>query len=84
VDLEFRRAWRLGDAAEVALEDYARVLTGARGADAVPDASNPAAVGGVHLCGTVEAPAVAVRTDIEDFARELAGRSGDRPGLGWG
>ncbi len=69
----------LAPGAQVALEDYARTLTGASAASLVP-AQDPARVLSVHLCGAAP-PSDAVREDVVAFARELAQRSGD--GLGW-
>jgi hypothetical protein len=75
----FAAALAMDEASEVALEDYARVLTRARAAEAVP-ADEPGIIQGVHLCG-VAAPAPAVMADIEGFARSLtAVRAGS---LGW-
>ena len=72
----------MDDAGEVALEDYAREVTRARAAEAVRAQGDPAPVTGVHLCGLDAPPAPALRKDIEDFARDLALRSGGG-GLGW-
>lgn len=71
LDLRFAESHDLGDSAEVALEDYARALSGSREAESIPDGSDTARVAGVHLCGA-EAPAPALAADVEDFARELA------------
>jgi hypothetical protein len=69
-------------AAEVALEDYARVLTRARAAEAFR-AGEDGPVSGVHLCGLAARPAPALLADLEAFARDLAmGARGG--GLGWG
>jgi hypothetical protein len=65
--------------AEVALEDYARALTGARAASAVSDRE---AVVAVHLCGLSSAVTAAAQKDIVDFARELRATSSGG-GLGW-
>ena len=68
------------DASEVALEDYARVVTRARAAEAVPGAQ-PGVVKGVHVCGAARPVTPAMIADIEGFAGSLlAQRSG---GLGW-
>jgi hypothetical protein len=70
----------MDEAGEVALEDYARVLTRSRAAEAVP-AGQPGMIGAVHLCGASAPPAPAAVADIEGFAHSLmAGRAG---GLGW-
>jgi hypothetical protein len=65
----------------VALEDYARALTGAERATALPGEGEPPAVRGVHLCGLTAAVEPAAGEDVEAFAREMAERSGG--GLGW-
>jgi len=77
-DLAFRTAYELDDAAEAALEDYARVVARAESAEAVRTEER---VSGVRLRGG-EAPAASAVRDIEDFARDLATRSGGS-GLGW-
>ena len=80
VVVSFQHAHPMDEAGEVALEDYARVLTGSRAAEAVPG-PGPGMVGGVHLCGASQPMAPAAIADIEGFARSLmAGRAG---GLGW-
>ena len=71
----------MDEPSEVALEDYARVLTRSRAAEAVPAAGAPGMVEGVHLCGAVQPLPAATIADIEGFARSLlAARAG---GLGW-
>jgi hypothetical protein len=71
----------MDEPSEVALEDYARVLTRSQSAEAVPAAGSPGLFEGVHLCGTAQPPTPAAVADIEGFARSLvAGRTG---GLGW-
>jgi hypothetical protein len=67
-DVPFSATYALDEADEAALEDYARVLTGAGEAEA---RRRGPAVDGVHLCGS-PAPDAAVRKDLEDFARDLA------------
>jgi hypothetical protein len=79
--VSFGAAYAVGAGGQVALEDYARVLTGAQGAEAVPAPDDPAHVGGLHLCAPAEPPREDVLEDIEAFAREMAQRAGD--GLGW-
>jgi len=70
----------MDEAGEVALEDYARVVTRSSAAEAVPAAGRSGMIGGVHLCGASQ-PAPAAIADLEGFARSLlAGRAG---GLGW-
>lgn len=79
-DLAFQDAYALDDPAEAALEDYARVLSRAEGAEAVRGADMR--VRGVRLLeGARPLPSAAAR-DIEDFARDLATRGGGS-GLGW-
>lgn len=81
-DLGFRAGYPIDEAGEVALEDYARTLARARGAEGLRDPDDPAMVRGVHVCGLGASPTPALVTDIEDFARSLAmTRSGG--GLGW-
>jgi hypothetical protein len=71
----------MDEPSEVALEDYARVLTRAQAAEAVPAQGAPGTVQGVHLCGAGQPPSAANVGDIEGFARSLlAARAG---GLGW-
>lgn len=77
-DLAFRTAYVLDDAAEAALEDYARVVARAESAEAVVKERK---VSGVRLRGG-ESPPESARRDIEDFARDLATRGGGS-GLGW-
>lgn len=77
----FREAHPMDEPSEVALEDYARVLTRSRAAEAMPAPGAPGIVAGVHLCGARAPLAPAAIEDIEGFARSLlAGRAG---GLGW-
>ena len=81
IDLSFAEAYPMDDPAEVALEDYARVLTRARAAEAVR-AEAPGAVAGVHVCDPEKPPSPEARSDVEGFARSLAtGQAGG--GLGW-
>jgi hypothetical protein len=71
----------MDEPSEVALEDYARVLTRSQAAEAVPAPGPPGRVDAVHLCGASQPPSPATIADIEGFARSLpAGRAG---GLGW-
>jgi len=79
--VSFQEAHSMDEPSEVALEDYARVLTRAQAAEAVPAAGEPGMIDGVHLCGAAQPLAPATIADIEGFARSLlAGRAG---GLGW-
>ena len=82
-ELTFAEGLPLGDAAEVALEDYARVLTAAAGAEAVRSQGDSSSkVTGVRLLGKTGRPSPQARRDIEDFARGLAAQDGGS-GLGW-
>ncbi len=79
--VSFAEPHLMDEAGEVALEDYARVLTRSRAAEAVPADGPPGRIAGVHLCGVPRPPAAAAMADIEGFAKSLlAGRAG---GLGW-
>jgi hypothetical protein len=79
-DLAFQTAYEIDDLAEMALEDYARVLSRAEQAEARRGADLK--VSGVRLrLSSVPLSAESSR-DIEDFARDLAGRAGGS-GLGW-
>jgi len=79
--LRFESGLVLGDAAEVALEDYARALLSASRADAIRDASS-LAVEGVRVIEAKIPPGPSSRRDVEDFARGLA-QDGAGLGLGW-
>lgn len=81
-ELPFARVYALGAAAEVALEDYARVLARAR-SSTVLEGGEAGAVRGVHLCGVPSPLQESAREDVEAFARDLASRGDDRGGLGW-
>jgi hypothetical protein len=79
--VSFEEAHPMDEPSEVALEDYARVLTRAQAAEAVPAAGEPGMIDGVHLCGAAQPLSPVTIADIEGFARSLlAGRAG---GLGW-
>jgi hypothetical protein len=80
-ELSFDGTYAVGAGGQVALEDYARALTRADGAEAIPAPGEPGRLGGLHLCAPAEPPRGAVLEDIEAFAREMAHRAGD--GLGW-
>jgi len=71
----------LDEPAEVALEDYARALARAAGAEAVRSAGDPAWIAGVHLCGLASPLSDATASDVRAFARGLA--AGPGGGLGW-
>jgi hypothetical protein len=75
--LAFRSSLPLSASATVALEDYARVLTGSDGALALHDGD---VVSGVRLDGA-RAVSEDQGRDIEAFARSLA--EGGQGGLGW-
>lgn len=81
-DLAFQAGYPIDEPAEVALEDYARALTRAQGAEAMRARDDPAMVEGVHVCGLGSPLNRALLTDIEDFARDLVIRRGGG-GLGW-
>jgi hypothetical protein len=77
----FARSYALSAPAEVALEDFARALTGASSAEAITGGGEQDPVRGVHLCEPRMAADGAAREDLEAFARDLAGAAGH--GLGW-
>lgn len=81
-DLAFAEGLALGDAGEVALEDYARVLTAATAALAIRGEQAGGRVTAVRVVGPKAKPSVAEHRDIEDFARGLAAESAGA-GLGW-
>ena len=81
VFLAFRERYALPPAGQVALEDYARALLRAQGAEAVPAAEDASLVAGLHLCGPAVPPRGGAAEDIEAFAREMTARGGER--LGW-
>lgn len=82
-ELPFAGVYALGAAAEVALEDYARVLARARSSTVLESGEAGNAVRGVHLCGVRSPLQESAREDVEAFARDLASRGDDRGGLGW-
>jgi hypothetical protein len=67
-DVPFAATYALDEVGEAALEEYARVLTGAGEAEVLRQGSN---VQGLHLCGSA-APEPPVLEDLEGFARDLA------------
>ena len=79
-DLAFQIAYALDDPGAIALEDYARVVCRAEGAEAVRDAETR--VRAVRLRGAAGPVSGAAARDVEDFARDLATRGGGS-GLGW-
>ena len=80
-ELSFGGTYAVGAGGQVALEDYARTLTRAEGAEAIPAPGDPGRLKGLHLCAPAEPPRGAVLEDVEAFAREMTHRAGD--GLGW-
>lgn len=80
-DVWFAVPYALDAPAEVALEDYARVLLRARDAETLAGADG-ASVAGVHLCGVPPIPESA-ESDLEAFARDLQARGERGGGLGW-
>jgi hypothetical protein len=82
VDLRFAEGISLSSSGEVALEDYARVVTRARHAEAIPHPGDPASIAGVHVCAPETPPGDAMRADIESFAREME-IPAESGGLGW-
>jgi hypothetical protein len=82
LELAIHASYPLDEPCDVALEDYARVLTRARAAEVARVPDDPARVRGVHVCGPRAGLERRLLTDIEDFARDLALRGGGS-GLGW-
>ena len=81
-ELPFQTACALSENGELALEDYARVLAEASGAEALRSRSDPALVRGVRLYAAKATLTETLARDIEGFAHGLAqGRTGG--GLGW-
>ena len=78
--IDFATPFAVTEAAEVALEDYARTVTRARAAEALRG-DGAAQVRAVHLCGLAAPVPPALARDVEDFARSLVAGSGG--GLGW-
>jgi hypothetical protein len=78
-DLTFGVTYAMGEAAEVALEDYCREMTRAGAAEAVrtPDGR----VRSLHLCRLPEPVTAKASRDVEDFARSLV--TPESGGLGW-
>jgi hypothetical protein len=81
VELVFAGRYALGPGGQLALEDYARALTRAGGAEAVAAPDDPGRVSGVHLCAPADPPEGRLLEDLEAFAREMAEEVGE--GLGW-
>ena len=82
-ELAFAEGLALSDGAEVALEDYARVLTASVRAEAVRDEAGGGRITAVRVVAPASSPTADQRRDIEDFARGLA-EAGGGLGLGWG
>jgi len=81
-ELAFGEALDLADASEVALEDYARVLTSSLRAEAIRRGSAEGPIIAVRLFAPAALPSAAQRRDVLDFARGLA-LQGAGSGLGW-
>jgi hypothetical protein len=81
VELRFARPLAVGAPGQVAVEDYARALARAEGAEAIPAPGDEGRLAGVHLCAPALGVPGAVHEDVEAFAREMARREGE--GLGW-
>jgi hypothetical protein len=81
-ELTFDRSYALPEPAEVALEDYARVLLRAGGAEALRASDDPGRVRGLRIDSPRGLLTDALRVDIEAFARELT-RAAGGGGLGW-
>lgn len=86
-EIRFAAPLTLEPAAEAALEDYARVLAGARHAEVVraeplPAGYDAAPIAGVHVCDPTAFGESATCADVEAFAREMA-VSPETNGLGW-
>ena len=79
VEIRFAEPFAIGAGGVVALEDYARELTRASGAEAL--LGDAGRLAGVALVAPLQAPDGDVLEDIEAFARDLAEREGF--GLGW-
>jgi hypothetical protein len=79
-DIDLPAPCRIEPPAQVALEDYARVLTGAAVAEVVE--SSAGEVVAVHLCGLPRELPETAADDIIAFMRELAAAS-PGGGLGW-
>ena len=79
-DLAWSASRALSDAAQVALEDYARALLRASSAEALVEPGGR--VTGVHVCGVAAEPPPEARRDVEAFAEDLAQRE-NGGGLGW-
>jgi hypothetical protein len=83
LELRFKAPYSIDEPGEVALEDYARVLTKAVSAEGLRDPADTRMITGVRLLGLDTAPTEALFTDLEDFARGLVSRTAGA-GLGWG
>ncbi|HET7746190.1 MAG TPA: hypothetical protein VFM29_02750 [Vicinamibacteria bacterium] len=79
-ELALRGRYPIDEMGEVALEDYARALLRATGAEAVRATRDPSLVRAVHVCAPGLSPGPAILTDLEDFAKSLVVGVG---GLGW-
>jgi len=79
--VRFSRPYTLAPGAEIALEDYARVLLRADAAEAAFAEDEPGQLLGVHVCAPGLAPDETASRDVEAFAAELAAPPSER--LGW-
>jgi hypothetical protein len=81
LEISFGTSYRVGEGGQVALEDYARALSRAEGAEAILSPGDPERLAGLHLCGPAVPLEQALLEEIAAFARQMAHRTG--PGLGW-
>ena len=81
MELRLPEALRLGESAEVALEDYAREVTRSARAEALRG-EDAGSVVALRLHGLKAPPDDDARRDVLAFARGLAD-AGDNAGLGW-
>jgi hypothetical protein len=80
--LNLRGAYAIDDAAEVALEDYVRVLLKAAAAHGVREEAATARIVAVRVEGLALGPTPGQLEDVEAFARSLVPPEGGG-GLGW-
>ncbi len=83
LELRFKAGYPIDEPGEVALEDYARVLTRAASAEGLRDPADPLLIMGLRVWGLAAVPTPVLCTDLEDFARGLVSRA-PGGGLGWG
>jgi hypothetical protein len=82
LELRLPEPLALSEAAEVALEDYARVVTRCAGASALRGDEPGAPVLALRLDGAAAPPVEAAWRDVVAFGRELV-KAGQGSGLGW-